>query len=381
MRRPVRCRMRWTRLRDGRVGAEAEDVHLDQAQGGDVVLVELDDHHPLGGPLERGVVGDGPVGDDEAPQVRAQVHGEGVEALDQVEEARVAALGRAGAPSRGRRRGRRPAAASRAARARRRPGTRGCGRRPRGGARCLARALISVGANPRASATIRTAERGLMVLTLATTATFSVSESLVDVVYHLVPARGTEVHVDVGHLAAVGIEEPLEQQVVADRLAGGDVERVAHDGVAGAAPAAARDAPGARPPDDVVHHQEIMGESHLLDHAELLLEKLHRSGRHRLVAAGDAPEAALGQERVGGLALGDVDLGEVEGAQVEVDVAALGDRPTWWPGDRRGRGSPVAGSVRRCASLLPAPRMMQYLLHCIYSAIQRAISVEMPSLQ
>jgi len=29
------------RLRDGRVGAEAEDVHLDQAEGGDVVLVEL----------------------------------------------------------------------------------------------------------------------------------------------------------------------------------------------------------------------------------------------------------------------------------------------------------------------------------------------------
>ncbi len=74
-------------LRDGRVGAEAEDVHLDQAQGGDVVLVELDHHHSFGRPLERGVVGDGPVGDDEAPQVRAQVHGEGVEALDQVEEA------------------------------------------------------------------------------------------------------------------------------------------------------------------------------------------------------------------------------------------------------------------------------------------------------
>ena len=65
-----------------------------------------------------------------------------------------------------------------------------------------------------------------------------VSESLVDVLDHLVPARGTEVHVDVGHLAAVGIEEPLEQQVVADRLAGGDIQRVADDGVAGAAPPA-----------------------------------------------------------------------------------------------------------------------------------------------
>jgi len=62
-----------------------------------------------------------------------------------------------------------------------------------------------------------------MVLTLATTATFR-SESLVDVLDHFVPARGTEVHVDVGHLPAVGIEEALEQQVVANRLAGRDIE-------------------------------------------------------------------------------------------------------------------------------------------------------------
>jgi hypothetical protein len=36
-------------LRHRRVGTEAKDVHLDEAQGGDVVLVELDDHHPFGG--------------------------------------------------------------------------------------------------------------------------------------------------------------------------------------------------------------------------------------------------------------------------------------------------------------------------------------------
>ncbi len=121
-----------------------------------------------------------------------------------------------------------------------------------------------------------------------------------------------------------------------------------------------------RPPDDVVHHQEIMGESHLLDHAELLLEQLHGSGRHRLVEAGDAPEAALGQKRVGRLALGDVDAWEVEGAQLEIDVAALGDeprgveRPTRGAdasrhavaSDRRSRacrsGAPSIGPLARC---------------------------------
>ncbi len=93
---------------------------------------------------------------------------------------------------------------------------------------------------------MRTAERGLMVLTLATTATFSFSESLVDVLDHLVPARGTEVHVDVGHLAAVGVEEALEQQVVADGLAARDIQRVADDGVARPTPAPSRRRPLAR---------------------------------------------------------------------------------------------------------------------------------------
>ncbi len=77
-------------LGDGRVRAQAEDIHLDQAQGGDVVFVELGDHHPFGRPLQRGVVGDGPVRDDEASQVGAQVQREGVETLHQVEEAGVA---------------------------------------------------------------------------------------------------------------------------------------------------------------------------------------------------------------------------------------------------------------------------------------------------
>ncbi len=211
-------------LRDGRVGAQAQDVHLDQAQGGDIVLVELHHHHPFRRPLERGVVGDGPVGYDEPAQVRAQVEGEGVQALDQVQEAGVAALGarrEGGAWRPGIRRlihpffenrassvrfvffvhsvpafreehmkyasssagaapaprAPRPAAVSRAARATPRPGRRGCGPASPWWGTLAARALISLGAKPRASATMRTAERGLAVLTLATTATFSFQKS------------------------------------------------------------------------------------------------------------------------------------------------------------------------------------------------------------
>jgi hypothetical protein len=103
------------------------------------------------------------------------------------------------------------------------------------------------------------------------------------------------------------------------------ISSATHDGIASGPPAAARDAFGARPPDDVVHHQEIMAESHLLDHAELFFEKLHRAGWYRLVAAGDAPEAALREERIGGLTGRHIHAREVEAAQLEVDVAAGGD--------------------------------------------------------
>ncbi len=60
-----------------------------------------------------------------------------------------------------------------------------------------------------------------------------VAEPLVDEVDDLVSAGRVEVHVDVGHLAALGVQEPLEEQVVGDRVGVGDAERVAHDAVAG----------------------------------------------------------------------------------------------------------------------------------------------------
>ncbi len=193
-----------------------------------------------------------------------------------------------------------------------------------------------------------------------------VSESLVDVLYHLVPARRTEVHVDVGHLAAVGIEKPLEQQIVADRLRRRYVQRVADDGVAGRPAAAARHPFGACPPDDVVHHQEIMGESHLLDHAELLLQKLHRPRGHGLVAPGDAPEAALGQERVGRLAGGQRRPGGSGRCRGRGLRCSAGRWPTW----RRAATSPGRRPPSRPALPAPSQPVSRSTLYATYVALQ-----------
>ena len=61
---------------------------------------------------------------------------------------------------------------------------------------------------------------------------------------HLAAVALVEVHVDVGHLLAARVEEPLEEQVVADGVEVDDLEAVGHAAPGGRTPARAR--PGCR---------------------------------------------------------------------------------------------------------------------------------------
>ncbi len=74
------------RFGDGRVHLEGEDVHLDETERLDVVLVELGHHDALGGPLQRHAVGERLAREDEPAQVRTEVGGEVVQALGQTDE-------------------------------------------------------------------------------------------------------------------------------------------------------------------------------------------------------------------------------------------------------------------------------------------------------
>ena len=80
------CPRHLDRFADRRVGPQSQDVHLDQAERLDVVLVVLRDHGALGRPLQRRPARDGIAGDDEAAEVGAQVHRAVVELLGEVEE-------------------------------------------------------------------------------------------------------------------------------------------------------------------------------------------------------------------------------------------------------------------------------------------------------
>ena len=79
-----------------------------------------------------------------------------------------------------------------------------------------------------------------------------------------------EVHVEVGHGDPLGVEEPLEDQPVPQRVEVGDPHRVG-DHRAGARPTAGThpDAVVLRPVDEVGDHQEVAREIHLQDDADL----------------------------------------------------------------------------------------------------------------
>ena len=96
-----------------------------------------------------------------------------------------------------------------------------------------------------------------------------------DVADHLVAPVVGEVDVHVGHRDALGVEKPLEEQPVPDRVDIGDAEAVRGEGAGRRPPARPdRDPLPPRVRDEVPHDEEIPGESHLLDDAELEAEAL-----------------------------------------------------------------------------------------------------------
>ncbi len=150
-----------------------------------------------------------------------------------------------------------------------------------------------------------------------------------DVADHLTAPTLVEVDVEVGHRDPLGVQEPLEQQPVHQRVEIGDPQCVGDDRPGTGA--AARPHPDAlllRPVDEVGDHQEVAGEPHLEDHADLEVGPGARLGGHAIRVANGQSALHLGQQpgvlgvplragearHVGAVALG------------ELHVAALGDQ-------------------------------------------------------
>ncbi len=106
------------------------------------------------------------------------------------------------------------------------------------------------------------------------------------VAHHALAPAHREVDVDIGHRHALGVQEALEQQVVAQRVDVGDRQAVGDDRAGRRAAAGTdRDAVLLGELDEVPDDQEVGVEAHAVDHVELHLHALERRGGRRVAVA------------------------------------------------------------------------------------------------
>ena len=190
----------------------------------------------------------------------------------------------------------------------------------------------------RSSGTSRTRPTSLiaalaaMVPNVPIWATRLLAVLLADIVDDFLAAVLAEVDVDIGRLAAVRIEEALEQQIVFERADVAQLQDVADDGAARGAAGAGGDVLADGEADEIPDDEEIARKAHLADDAELVFEPFLRdchaccaSGGVRAVAFLQADLAQFAQVFFGRLLLGRREDREVPFLEIELDVALVGD--------------------------------------------------------
>ena len=156
---------------------------------------------------------------------------------------------------------------------------------------------------------------------------------------HLTAPPLAEIHIDVGHRDALGIEKALEEQIVFHRVHVGDAQRITYQ-AAGGRPTARSDRDYLRPgiADKIPHDQEVALVAHLGDHLDL-------GGKPLLVFREGVPQPARLKERlengnplvetltndpleisVERIALGYFEIGERVSQRINADITPLCDR-------------------------------------------------------
>ena len=136
----------------------------------------------------------------------------------------------------------------------------------------------------------------------------------VDVVDDLAAPVDAEVHVDIRHGDAFGVQKALEEQAVFYRINVGDVQAVGHDAARGTAAAGADgDAVALCVADEVGHDEKVIHKAHLVYHFKLVFKL-----RVNLRPGGEALREALFTELFQVFVAVVLPFGELEARQVVV---------------------------------------------------------------
>ena len=143
----------------------------------------------------------------------------------------------------------------------------------------------------------------------------------------LQPSLIVEVHIDIGHLRSLWRKEALEDEVVFQRVEGGDVKRIRDDGArrrAAARPHA--DALLLGPARELLHDEEVRGEALAADDVVLVLETLdHVFWQGVAVALLEAGDGLLAQHGFVGFARRQGEARQDDLAELQRDVALVCD--------------------------------------------------------
>ena len=150
------------------------------------------------------------------------------------------------------------------------------------------------------------------------------------VVDYLLPALVAEVDVQIGHAHAFGVQKPLEEQAVFQRVQHGDAQRIGHDAARAAAAAGPdHDAIALGVVDEIPHDEKVVHIPHAGDHVQLIGKA---GGRLALrvvrligIARPEALSAQAGEHFQRRLARFDGEAGQVQLAKLKPHLAARGD--------------------------------------------------------
>jgi hypothetical protein len=300
-------------VRHGGLHADAEDVELEQTQVLHVVLVELAHRVAAQGAFGGRPVAEGGIGEDDSARVQGDVPGQPVEALHEGEQHLQLGVVQVGAAQFGQFAQGVADVTGADVREGLGDGVDVAGRQAHGGADVADGVPDAVG--------VEHGHGGDPLLP-------EVGEHLV---VDLEAAGGLHVDVDVGQRPAQRGEEPLHDQVVADRVDPRDAQAVVDQAAGPRAAGGDPDAQVFHPCDHVGDGEEVGREPHLGDDGQLVVQPIGRLAARRAVAGVQSGLAAGAErgERVADAAehgeLGQVDLAQAD-VGMRVEAAPQGQR-------------------------------------------------------
>ena len=152
---------------------------------------------------------------------------------------------------------------------------------------------------------------------------------LAHILDHLAPALHAEVHIDIGRADALGVQEPLKNKPVAERVDIGDAQHIRDEGTSRRAAARAHGNTAVlRMADEIPDDQKIADEPGFLDHREFVVEALVQLG-----VGVHAPSEALAQSFMAEVAqvllaaarVGRVEIRVFRFAEFHLEITPFGD--------------------------------------------------------